>query len=1247
MNFQFARRACVLALLTFALGATSVLAQVPTGSIVGTVVDAQKAAVQGADVTITSQDTGVQYKTQTASNGGYAVQSLAFGLYRVDVNKEGFKVGSVKDLKLDASSQLSVPPIVLEIGARSETVTVEANAAAQVQTTDASVTTHIDQEQLTDLPVDNRQPAGMILMEPGVVDNMKTGDGAVIDGQRTSFTNVTLDGINIQDNFIRINDTEFSPNQLFLSQTGEFAITTQNGDASVGGGSSAISIVTPRGTNAWHGSGFWYYQSNKWSANPWFNNAFGIPNAALNQNQYGGTVGGPIIKNKLFVYGSFEELKDLQSLLQNSTIPTADATKGIFRYAADCVTPPNAGTPCPSGVAPGQIESVNLLTLENSSRGTPAFAIDPAIAALMARIPTTVGNNTLVGDGLNTTGYSFNARDDSTLKNTGLRMDYTPTAHQSFSATYYWNKELFDRPDIDTSYDVIPIVSNNDASNFFSTAWRWSPTANFTNEVRFGYDLAPATFNTTQTFGPSYITGTAFTTPDPNFFFQGRDTHTWGYEDNANLLHGNHSLSFGMQLQRVTIDAVNDGGTSTDLEIGFSPANPDTLLNSDFSAPISATALNNANSLLATLGGFVGTTAQTFNVTSQSSGFVPGATDERNYAQNDWAFYANDAWRFRPNLTITYGLRYEYLSPFTEVNGLMLQPIPAVGESIEQTLLSNATVGFVGGSSGRRSYNKDLHDFGPNIGIAWDPFGDGRTAIRAGYTIHYVNDDLATAVNNALTGDAGLSSTNGNNDAVNTISGVNGLPAAPLVPAPPFQIPTTFAQNDANLGGPGNNAGFAISPNLRTPYVQDWNLSVQRAIGWNTTVTVSYLGNHATDLIRGIDVNQVIINQNGLLSAFNVARNNCFASIAAGSGCNPTFTGPGSEAFPANNIFAGLPGGGFLTAGVVESDIETGQVGTLADLYHVDGIEAFPGQFTPNEYIRGGDLLENFSSSSYNAGVVQVQRRFRNDLIFQGSYTYSKVLDDADGSETDFSPLLDNANPQVERARAAFDVTNAFKANFVYNLPFGQGQRFGSNSGILNRVIGGWAVSSLLTWQSGSPFSFYTGEAGVSGLGTVNRSGRSGNETAILGMSSSQIKSDMHLSFPTSGPFAGDVLMIDPSFIDPSSGLGFLNFGTTCHPIVANGFCNPQPGQLGNLSRNEFNGPMFFDEDLSILKTIPIHESVSLQLRGDAFNVFNHPTFVFGDQDINATTFGEVDSTVPGSSGTGARVLQIGATLRF
>ena len=496
-----------------------------------------------------------------------------------------------------------------------------------------------------------------------------------------------------------------------------------------------------------------------------------------------------------------------------------------------------------------------------------------------------------------------------------------------------------------------------------------------------------------------------------------------------------------------------------------------------------------------------------------------------------------------------------------------------------------------------------------------------------------MNDDLMTAITNALAGNAGLSSTNGDQNVAATISGENGLPAAPGVAAPPFGIPTTFQTNYNNLGGAGNNAGFEISPNLRTPYVQDWNLSFQRDIGWNTTITVSYLGNHGTALIRGIDVNQVIINQNGFLADFNRARSNCFLSIAAGQGCNPTYSGAGGQAL---TVFPTLPGGGFLDNGFVQSEIETGQVGDLADIYHIDGIEATAGQFTPNEFIRGGDLLENFSSSNYNAGEVQVRRRFSNGLIMQASYVFSKAIDDADGSQSNFQPLLDNGTPQIERSRASFDVPHAFKANFNYELPFGKGHAWTPNNNIVNKIVSGWNVSSLFTWQSGSPFSIF------SARGTVNRDSRSGFETVTTDLTGAQIKSAIGTSFPSSGPFAGEVLLINPSFIDPNSGLGAGPDGLTCSPLVANGFCNPQPGTLGNLARNAFDGPAFFDWDFSLYKRIPIHESMSLELRGEAFNLLNHPVFAFGDQNINSTTFGQSTSTA-----STPRIVQIGATFRF
>jgi hypothetical protein len=1237
MRLSFTRYLAVFFLFAL-LAVLPALAQLPTGTVTGTVLDPNKAAVVGADVTITSQDTGTSYTTKTGPNGGYQFASLNFGLYRITVSQKDFKVATVSDIKLEASQEYSVPAIVLQIGTASETVTIEAGAE-EIQTTNAEITTNVDTKQLTYLPILDRNPMNMLSLEAGVNQNGKTA--TVINGQRSSFTSVTIDGINVQDNFIRSNDLDFLPNLPILSQVSEFTVNAQNGNEAVAGGSSTISIVTPRGTNTWHGQGFDWYRSNKWAANQWFNNFNGVPQIGLNLNQWGGSAGGKILKNKLFVYAYYESYTLGQTQPIISTILTPTARAGSFQYNTDCN---NSTIACPAGVSPNQLITVNLLTLENQNLGgpgsrsagmgnlAPVFTIDPAIAALLTKVPT-AGNSQQAGDGLNTTGFQFNARSDVKQPNTGVRLDYDLNSKNSLSATYSWNQQIVDRPDIDATFDTVPIVSNNDKVNFLSTAWRWNPTNTLTNELRFGLNFAPAVFNSTQVFGATIIDGTDFTNPNPNFFNQGRFTNTYNWSDNVTKSKGNHTISFGGYISHISAAPFNFAGTSEDLELGFSPDNQFALLSSDFPAPISSGILGNADNLLSTLGGFVGTTSKTFNVTSQTSGFVPGAPSQQNLILNNYALYAADSWRLRKNLVVNFGLRWEYSAPLNETNGLLLLPVIPPGQTAEQTLLSNATVNTVGGNTGRSAYNADWKNFAPNVGIAWDPFSTGKTVIRAGYSIHYVNDDLFTAILNAASGNAGLISTVENPDVVATVSGGNGLGAAAALPAPPFQLPLTFQDNFNNLGGAASNAGFAVANNLRTPYVQEWNLSIQRELGWHTTLTVSYQGNHATGLIRGIDVNQVLINQNGFLTDFKKARSNCFLSLAAGQGCNINYTGAGGVPL---TVFPTLAADGLPGNGTVQQLIEQGQVGTLADIYHIDGFEATPGQFTPNDLIRGGDLLENYSSSKYEAGIVEIRRRFGNGLNIQASYAFSKTLDDSDGSQNNFSPLLDNAQPGLEIGRANFDITHAFKANFIYELPFGKGHRLAPSNGIVNRLISAWTVSSVFTLQSGSPFSFF------SGYGTVNRSGRSGNETVDTSLTLDQIRNALSTSVNTSGSFAGEVLLINPTFVNANNGLGAGPDGLVCSPLVSGGFCNPQPGQVGNLERNAFNGPAYFNMDLAISKGIAITERVKLELKGQAFNVLNHPTFFVGDQNINSNTFGQINSTQ-----SSPRVVQIGASVNF
>lgn len=1271
--------------------AVSASAQVPTGSIVGTVKDAQGLPVADAAVTLTNQGTNYQYTSSTSSTGAYQFQSIDFGTYRISVTKDGFKAGVVQDIKLDASTQHSLPPITLEVGAKAETVVVEGGAQL-VNTTSAELTSTVENKQIEDLPVLNRSAIALLGLEAGVSNSGPNGlETTTINGQRTSFSNVTLDGINIQDNFIRDNALDFTPNLPFNSQAQEFTVITQNADVENGGGASQVSIVTPKGTNDWHGNGFWYYRTNAWAANNWFNDASGISKPGLLQNQGGGNLGGPVIKNKLFIYGYYEFLRLRAQTPNNTTIlsPTIQAALTSGTPTLPFTYQPVDNTGNPSG-AP---QTVNLFTLLNTSRGgnpvydamgnyvsgAPVFTPDAAVTALLARMPKT-SNNTRNGDGVNLLGYQLNARNNQTQDNYGFRGDYDLNAHNTFSATYSWNRQIVDRPDIDTSYNTVPLVTNNDAIKFLSTAWRWNPRSDFTNEVRFGFDLAPAFFVTAQKFG-SYIlndNSLAFTDPDPNFLPQGRNTHTWSWQDNASWVKGNHVVKFGAQVQRVTIFSTGSGGIYPALSLAFSGQSPYAPGTSDFpvtvaGTQISSTDLGNASAILANVAGLLGSVTQTLNATSQTSGYVAGAAENRNYSQNDWSFYLGDTWRINRKLTLTYGTRYEYFSPVDEKNGLVLLPNVTAGQTVSQTLLGNAAIGFAGGPSKRGLYNRDMNNFAPVVGIAWDPFGDGRTAIRAGFSMNYVNDSFFTAASNAAAGNTGLQTTSGIPNIQGSSTNIYGPtltnPAGNLtVPVPPFQIQDflTNAHNFTDAGaGIGSLAGYAVDPNIKTPYVQQWNLSVQRNIGWGTSLTVSYVGNHGVGLFRAIDVNQLQFNQNGFLADFNNARNNIFQALQANPhgglqpGFNPAVTG--SQPTPVFDLLAlcGLIGGQGCPGGVGKANqgianlIYQGQIGALETYYHANeydtGNNPYPGfnnpvALFPNPYIMGGDLLKNSSFSNYNAGVVEVRRRFGQGLYFQANYAFSKVMTDFEGSQSQFSPYQDNARPRLERGRAGFDLTHAFKANFTYELPIGKGHRLLSTENrALGLLVNGWKTASIFTWQSGAPFSI------LSQWPSFNRGLRTANNTAFATLTHQQISSML-------GTFKqpnGTVYIINPSLISPN-GTGVPGKPQlSCTPAVTGGFCNPQPGEVGNLQLNAFNGPAYFDWDFSAGKDFNLSERFKLSFRTEAFNVLNHPVFStisfsgvtntnVNAELINSTTFGQSTSTV-----SQPRILQMSLHLSF
>jgi hypothetical protein len=346
---------------------------------------------------------------------------------------------------------------------------------------------------------------------------------------------------------------------------------------------------------------------------------------------------------------------------------------------------------------------------------------------------------------------------------------------------------------------------------------------------------------------------------------------------------------------------------------------------------------------------------------------------------------------------------------------------------------------------------------------------------------------------------------------------------------------------------------------------------------------------------------------------------------------------PGSQPL---TIFPKLAGGGDLSDATIRQFIERGQVGDLATLYEVQDLNGSVN-FFQNPYALGADLLTNYSSSSYNSLQLEVRHRLRSGLSFEVNYTFSKVLSDADGdSQSRLQHFLDFANPGLDRSRANFDQTHMFKANGFYELPFGTGHKLHYRP--LDRVIGGWTVSAIMSWNSGAPFSI------LSGRGTLNRSSqgvdsgasltdpgsRSYYNTADTGLTMSQLNSIVNFRMTSSGPN-----IISQSAINPADGTGVNGDGNA--PFPGQVFFNPSAGTLGVLQRRLFSGPWVFSLDMSALKAVKIKEQQTLELRMDAFNAPNHPSFWAGDQNINSTNFGVV------ASDFGSRVVQFGLHYRF
>ena len=787
-------------------------AQHLTSRVEGAVQDETGGFLPGASVTLTNANTGVAQETVTDERGLYVFPLVAEGTYGMTASVPGFTTTVVEDVRVGLNAATSVD-FVVEIGQVTETVVVAASVAqSQLNTTNAELSTNIFREQVQDLPLNGRNVTQLALTQLGV-----TGPGgarsASFSGGRGTFNNFTLDGVNNQDTFIRT-DSLFGEIPVRDSFIEEISITTGNADVDDGLGSSQAHFVTRSGGNSFDTEVFAYHRNEAFNANNFFNKAAGLEKERLREHEYGFNIGGPIVRDKAFFFFNYEEQLQPGTTSVVRTVLTDPARLGNFSYVRQDT---------------GQLATVNLFDLAGASP-------DPAMQSLVASTPA--ANDTSVGDGRNTAGYRWNSLDESDSRWIVFRGDYVATPNHSLKGTFH--RFTLDTPNsvfngIGSVFPGLPGAGQGSRRNLASFGLTSTIGNGIVNEARFGFQGYRAFFETNETFPDGYdLDFGVFSNPVRDFLNQGRETRNLELNNSLTWVRGAHTLKFGGGARWTQVNAYNDAGLVPTYVLGFGVANPDPLLPGLFPGGISSEELGTASGLLAALGGYVDEVSQTFNVTSATSGFVPGATERRILTQDYFNFYAGDTWRVSADTSLTFGVRWELHTVPDETQGLALLPVGGV----DAVLDPDAVVDFAGASHNRPFFNGDRNNFAPNIGVAHQL--TDKLVLRAGYALNYVLDNNLTTVSNALSANDGLSQTV-------TRSGVGGTVSGGLAPveAPEFNVPRTA--RDGILADP-TAALFTIDPDMRTPYVQQWNVGVQYQLLDDTAVEVRYVGNRGTDL---------------------------------------------------------------------------------------------------------------------------------------------------------------------------------------------------------------------------------------------------------------------------------------------------------------------------------------------------------------------------------------------------------------
>ena len=1245
------RRLAPVLLALLMLTNITALGQSVRGTLAGLIKDSNNAAIAGAKVLVKNTATGEEFRASTDSQGGFTITSLLPGKYSATVEATGFKRTEIAEIVVEVSQQAKVE-VALEVGNVTEQVTVIGGVQEVINTSSPVLSKTINSKQVQDLPLLNRNPLDLARLQPGLSVNGTDVRNAAVQGLRGNATNVTQDGINAMDNFVKTSSF-FAISAPSLNATSEFSITVGTVGSDAGRGVAQVSLVTPSGSNELHGNAFWQHRNDFFNANTFFNNAAGTPvnpkgtpRNILRQNFFGISSSGPVWlpkiydgRNKSFWFFAYEGFREPFSRTRNRTVLTPAARTGIYRY---------------NGLVNGQpvVQTVNLLSLGNF------HSLNALTTAQLNAMPAPNNDTCPNSDQYNYSCFQwapsgadpsdkYNARYDQQL------IDSEKWGSHKLEFTLHRGNFLA-RPDIVTNALEAPFPGGVNGYQF-STRTLWSVAvhstlgATKTNEWRLGRQYAPVQFLRDTAFTTPFINfGSSVTDLENRFLSQGRNTQLWQVIDNFSLVKGSHTFKMGGDVQIVRAVAFNDGGINQVINLGTNSANPDGLVTANFPnlprnqdgtlTAAGTNIFNNARAIYRDLVGLLATSTKTLNATSPSSGFVPGATNSREYVYNDLSFFFQDAWRVKRNLTFNYGLRYDYAGVPSLPDGLGLQitnfndifGIGGPGNLFNPNSTAgnaSATLDFVSGDTGRGLYNKDWNNFAPFVGFAYSPnfergplrwiFGpEGRSSIRGGFSISYLQDGI-TVVTNVIDTNPGLSTSTANNLPVGVLTSA-GVP----ITAPAFKIPVTSAENfTANF----NNGLWAADPNLRTPYVQQWSFGIEREISSNTAIEIRYAANHAVKIYRANDYNETNIFENGFLQEFLNAQKN----LAARGGSSFAPGAPGTVPLPIfSTLFTGLSptsGSGFASSTFI-SNLQQNNIGTMANTLaysttYAPGRRLLPPAFfvtNPNAAI--ARVTGNSSYSKYHSLQVELRRRFSGGLQFQANYTLARTLSDGVGSSQSANAAWRTLRDlRLDYRNAGQDQRHRFVANAVYDLPFGSGRRYLSNVWTpARKVIEGWTLGAICTYQTGSPFTF------TSNRSTYNSFNPGNNPAQLVGMTFEEFKKNIGVFRTSDGTF-----FINPALLNITRNVNATTGAVTVSSKLKDGILGtPAPGTFGNFPINALFGPNFTQTDITLAKRTYFSERGNFEFRVIAFNIANHANFVYGGNVFDeSSSFGKITNT--------------------